>query len=154
MSFKKVEVYFLLVLIVVGGVMFYMSTITKVTMPEPVTARAYGMVISGLFLLAVITRFLALVGKGGEDDGKKFSIGHPMLIVVSAIAIVLYTLGIIKVGYYVMTFLFMFGMVMILREKRSVKQWILTAVGCLIFTVALYFVFDAFNVYLPNAWLI
>ena len=156
MSLRKAESYFLIFLLVVAGVFIYTSSITKVTIKEPVTARAYGLVISSLFLLTVLTRFISINTKAYKDKDKSgtFKIDHPRIVLISTIAMIVYTLGIIWVGYYVMTFLYTFGMMMLLREDRTTKAWIVTAIGCLIFTVALYWVFTMFNVYLPNAWLI
>lgn len=156
MALKKIESYFLVFLFVVAGVFFYMSAITRTTYPEPLTARVYGMIISGLFLLAVATRFIKIQSKSSKDakSEEKFTIGHPMIILISTIAMIVYTVGIIYIGYYTMTFLYTFGMIMMLREDRPVKAWIVSALGCLVFTLILYWIFNMFNVYLPNAWLI
>lgn len=156
MAFRKAESYLLAVLLVIAGVFVYTSSITKTTIAEPVSARDYGLVISSLFLLTVITRFLAINTKAykEKDKSSSFKIDHPRIILISTIAMIAYTLGIIWIGYYVMTFLYTFGMMLLLREGRTAKVWILTAVGCLVFVAALYWIFSMFNVYLPNAWLI
>jgi len=153
MTKKKMESLFLVFLTAAAGVFFYMCSITKVNLPEPLTARAYGMIISGLFLFAIITRLVKLL-MTKEDDGEKFKIAEPKLIAIALVAMIVYTVGIIKIGYYVMTFAYTFLMIMLLRETRTKKAWILTAIGCLVFTLALYGVFTVFNVFLPNAWLI
>ena len=105
----------------------------------------------------MISRLIILItAVRKENTTDKLEIKHPALIFLSILGILLYTFGIIKIGYYVTTFVFTSVMVMALREKenRTLKAAIFTIVGCLLFTLALYFVFTQFKVYLPNAWLI
>lgn len=156
LNFRKAELVFDIFLIAIGGILFYQSAITKATIEEPVTAAMYGMVISALFLIALLMRFFKLAANKQSGDGKNVVINHFPLIMFSTVFALAYTIGIVKIGYYVSTLVFTSIMIMVLREKeeRTAKSWIVTIFGCLIFTVALYFLFKAFKVYLPNAWLI
>lgn len=156
LNFRKAELIFDLFLIAVGGVLFYQSAITKATIEEPVTAAMYGMVISALFLISLVLRLFKVGASKDSEAQKDIVIHHFPLISFSAVFVLAYTVGIVKIGYYISTLVFTIIMIMVLREKeeRTVKSWITTAVGCLAFTVALYFLFKAFKVYLPNAWLI
>ena len=155
-NFRKAEIIFDVFMIALGGLLFYESAITKATVEEPLTASVYGMIISALFLIALLARFFKLAANKEAEDGKKVVIGHPKLILFAGVFTLLYTIGLIKIGYYVSTFFFSSIMIMILKEKqeRTVKTGIITIAGCLVFTVALYFIFKTFKVYLPNAWLI
>ena len=156
LNFRKSELVFDVFLIALGGVLFWQSAITKATVEEPLTAAMYGMAISGLFLVMMLARFFKMVASKQAEDDSKFVINHFALIVFAAAFALAYTIGIVKVGYYVTTLIFTTVMIMILREKeeRTAKTWIITVTGCLLFTVALYFLFKTFKVYLPNAWLI
>lgn len=156
LNFRKSELVFDVFLIALGGLLFYQSAITKATVEEPVTAAMYGMVISALFLIALLVRFFKLAAAKKTEDEKDIVINHFPLIMFSTVFALAYTLGIVKIGYYVSTLVFTTIMIMVLREKeeRTAKSWIVTIIGCLIFTIALYFLFKAFKVYLPNAWLI
>lgn len=155
LNFRKAELVFNIFLIAIGGVLFYQSAITEATIEEPMTAAMYGMIISALFLIILLIRFFKLVANKQSEDEEEIAINHFPLIMFSAIFALAYTIGIVKIGYYVSTLFFTTIMIMVLREKeRTAKNWIITVIGCLVFTVVLYFLFKAFNVYLPNAWLI
>lgn len=156
LNFHRAELVFDIFLTAVGGTLFYQSAITKATIDEPVTAAMYGMAISALFLAVLLMRFFKLIAGRKQEDENSIVINHFPLIVFSAIFALAYTIGIIKIGYYVSTLVFTTVMITVLREKeeRTAKNGIITAIGCLLFTVGLYFLFKAFKVYLPNAWLI
>lgn len=157
MKMKKfsAETIYLLIFLAFGGVMFWQSSITKSTIEEPLTARVYGMIISALFLFAIITRLVKLIiDKNARSDNP--TINHLSLILGASALMLLYTYGILKVGYFVVTAIYLTIMMVVLQDKteRTKKTWLKALGISLAITVVLYFVFDAFNVFLPNAWLI
>ena len=157
LNFRKAEIVYALFFTAIGIVLFYQSSITKATVEEPLTAAVYGMIISALFLVATVSRLIRLlINKKTEGEESAMTIRHPRLIFLLILGTLAYTCGIVEIGYYVVTLIFTAAMVMALRDggKRTVKAWVITILGCLVFTVALYGIFTAFKVYLPNAWLI
>lgn len=157
MKTKKIsaETIYLLLLLAFAGLMFQQSSITKSTIEEPLTARVYGMIISALFIVAVATRLVKLIFSK-NCKGENPQIDHLGLILFAAVLMLLYTIGILKIGYYVVTVIYLSIMMIALQDKeaRTKKNCLLSFVGSLAFAVVLYIVFDAFNVFLPNAWLI
>ena len=155
LNFRKTELVFDVFLFALGALLFQQSAVAKVTVEEPLNASVYGMIISGLFLVALLVRFIKLL-KDKQAGEEQTVVRHAPLILFAAVFALVYTICIIKVGYYVSTLVYTTVMITILREKeeRTAKNLILTVVGCLAFTVVLYFIFKTFKVYLPNAWLI
>lgn len=156
LDFRKSEIVFNIFLIAIGALLFYQSAITKATIEEPLTAAVYGMIISGLFLVALVTRCAKLIMTKAADKKQELIITRPKLVLFCTAFTVLYTFCIIEVGYYVSTMVFTTLTIMVLRDKeeRTAKAWVITTAGCLAFTIFLYFIFQAFKVYLPNALLI
>lgn len=154
---KIAEPVLLLVLTAFGGLIFWQSSLTKITVEEPVTARMYGMIISGLFLASTISRLVVVLfsRKNSIEGSKMIVVKEPLLILIACVVMFMYTFGIINLGYYVSTFVYVVFMIMLLRGKegRSLKTLLFTALGSAAFCGIIYIVFKTFKVYLPNALL-
>lgn len=153
MKSKNVERIFLLALIALGCILFYGSSTVRVSFKEPITAKLYGQALSSILIIVSIIR-LAMLSLTKTDNDRKINILNVKLVLLSSLFMIMYTFGISSLGYFVTTYIYMLAMIIILTDDRSKKALIKNAFGTLVFTVVLYFIFDAFNVFLPNAWLI
>jgi hypothetical protein len=155
MKYKTGEKLFLLAIILIGVILFYGSSIVRVVFAEPITAKLYGQVISGIMIALCIARFIKLqLPSPKSSPDKKLTIPNFNIIVTQAFLMALYTLGITKLGYFVTTFFYLFIMIALLSDNKTIKSRVTYAIGSAVFTVVLYYIFKAFNIFLPNTLLI
>ncbi len=151
---RKYENIFFLLLAAIGAAVFAGSMNISSLIVEPLTASAYGKMISGCFVVSCIARIIqnmVLTAKGAED--KKVTVAYPKIVFGMCIMVFVYAFGITSIGYFVSTFLFMWAMLVLLGDSRDKKQIIRMAVFSLVFCIVLYFLFQLMSVYLPKALL-
>jgi hypothetical protein len=152
MKFKTAETFFLAIVILFGAVIFYGSTIVRIAFDEPITPRTYGQILTGILIVVSVIRIILLQSSKSNED-KKVTITKWNLLKLAMLAMLLYSVGISSVGYFVTTFVYLLFMILILTDDRSKKAIIKYVVGTIGFVVLLWAVFDVFNIFLPNSWL-
>jgi len=153
MKFKTAEKIFLVLVMIVASILFYGSSIVRIAFREPVTPRLFGQTISGLLFVVCTIRLIKLFLLKDNEEDKRIIIPRINLVITQIALMVLYAICITKIGYFVTTFFYLFGMILLLRDNNSKKNIVLYGIGSLLFTIGLYFLFKTFNVFLPNAWL-
>lgn len=153
MKFKTGEKLLLIFIMLIAAILFYGSSIVKVAFDESITPKMFGRVISGLLFVICCIRLVKLFTTKDEKTEAKLVIPELKIIITQMILMVAYTIGLTTIGYYVTTFVYLFAMIVILTDNHTKKSIVTYGVGSFIFTAALYLVFTAFNVFLPNAWL-
>lgn len=152
---KAAEKIFLLILIVIGGLLFWGSRGMNAIYEEPLTSELYGELLSGLLIVLCLVRLIMLQAKDHKPETKeKVVVKNIKMIIIQAILAILYTIGITTIGYFVMTFIYLLIMLILLTDVAKTKKMILKfTFGSAVFTVALYALFTVFKVFLPNSLL-
>ncbi|MDR1931784.1 MAG: tripartite tricarboxylate transporter TctB family protein [Spirochaetales bacterium] len=145
----------------IGITLFYGNAGLRFAMSEPLTPGMYGQIITITFCIACIFRLLWVnlsffyfrkqsLKQGGGDGSDRFVIKEPFLIIFQMVLMVLYVLGITRVGYFTSMYIYLLVTIIFLTNKRNRKAIILYAAGILIFCFFLKWVFDIFYVMMPN----
>lgn len=155
MKFKTAETCFLAMVILFSAVIFYGSSIVRIAFDEPITPKTYGQILSGALIVICIIRIILLQSsKSISNKDKKVTVTKWNLLRLAMLSILLYSFGISSVGYFVTTFVYLVFMILILTDNRSKKAIFKYVIGSFLFVVLLWAVFDVFNIFLPNSWLI
>jgi hypothetical protein len=152
---KTAEKIFLLVLIVIGSILFWGSKGMNAIYQEPLTSELYGELLSGLLIVLCFVKLIMLQIKDRKSEAKEnVVVKNVRIIIIQAVLMILYTIGITTIGYFVTTFIYLLTMLMLLTDVAKTKKVIVRfAFGSAAFTVALYALFTVFKVFLPNSLL-
>lgn len=149
------ENLFLLFFFLIGTAIFYGSWTMKIYGNETFNGQHYGCLISGLLLVTILWQIMSSFLKKDKEEGdKKVTFSNPVGLIITFIVSLVYCFGITKVGYFSSTFAFSLVMMLVLTDKRSAKSAGIYAAGSLLFCVALYFLFQFMQVYMPKTPLI
>ncbi len=152
---RKVENAFALCLLAVSLAVFYGSLTVRVFVSEPLTAKTYGMIISGLLAAACITQLAKNIMKSAaKAEDKPMVIKEKLRMVIIAVMTLFYCYGINNIGYFTSTFLFLTITMIVLLDVLSWKSIVKCSAFSLVFCIALKFMFDLMLVYMPNTPLI
>ena len=145
------ESIFLAFVLLVAVAVFYGSWTVRIFTPEPITAKTYGCVISGMLAICTAIQLAKNVGKISKDpDTNVIVVDHPITLLIMLVASIFYCYGIANVGYYTCTFIYALLMIVCLAEKKDVKHILAYAAGSLVFCVFLSVLFDLIQIYMPH----
>lgn len=152
---RTLENIFFMILLFAGGLVYYGSSKVNIFVTEPLTAKTYGQVVSGV--LVVVTAIKIVLDfinhrKQAKADMVVFSEGYRLILV--GVILMIYCYGIGYVGYFTSTLLFLLIMLLILSEVRNVKVVAFYSFFSLGFCIFLYNLFVVMKVFLPNTPLI
>lgn len=155
-SLRTLENVFFALGLVIGGAVFCGSAnVSSFLSSTTLTARTYGMIISGALTLVCAVKLLlnlAKTARGAPSDRVKFAEIRRMAICAGLV--VLYCYGINNVGYFTSTTIFLFVMLLTLTGKRSWKAAGICFVCSAAFNVLLFYLFQAMKVFMPTTPLI
>lgn len=153
---KKYENIFLLGLICICTAIGLASRSAPSFGHETITAGQYGLVMGLLAAVVCAGKIAAniIFKEGTYNYGEKSEIKGQKLIAIQAVMMFLYAWGIIKVGYFTVTFVYLMVSLVILSDSKGWKNILKYFVFTTCFTVGLNFVFKIFNVFLPKTPLI
>jgi hypothetical protein len=155
------ENIFVSLLFVMGITLFYANIGLRAAMEEPLPPGVYGLIITGTFCFACMLRLLwinvidPIIARKRNvveksDKKSQFKINEPALVVAQMLAMVVYTLGITRIGYFTSMFVYLFVTMLTLTNKRNVKAIIIYAFGSFCFCLFLKWAFDVFYIMMPN----
>ena len=163
---KKTHVFyesiFVSALFVIGTTLFYGSTGLRAAMTEPLTPGGYGKMVTAVLCIACIARlvwinlidpvFLApRRGQGqSSSENAQYRVKEPLLVILQVLLMLLYALGITRIGYFTSTFIYTLATMIMLTDKRNKKTIIIYTVGTLGFCFFLGWAFSVFYVLMPN----
>ena len=163
---KKPDIFyesiFVSALFALGATLFYGSTGLRVAMTEPLTPGGYGKMITAALCIACMARLawinlidpVFLAPKRGQrqetSEHVQYKMKEPFLVISQILLMLLYALGITRIGYFTSTFIYTLATMVILTDKRNKKTIIIYAVGTLVFCFFLGWAFHVFYVFMPN----
>lgn len=152
-SLRKLENLFFILAFALGAAIFYGSSqVSSFLSSTALSARTYGMIVSGALALAAGAKLLhSVLGAARRStSGRAVSFSQIRRLLICAGAMVLYCYGITNVGYFTSTTLFMFAMLAALAPKRGWKAVCAYLAGSAAFNVLLFYLFRAMKVFMPN----
>lgn len=154
------ENIFICVLFAIGVTLFYGNSGLRAAMVEPLTPGTYGQIITATFCITCILRLLwinvidpvFIAKKRNAEEAVKisFKIKEPFLIVLQMVLMILYALGITRIGYFITTFFYILITMITLTDKRNKKTVVIYAVCSLCFCLFLQWAFGVFYIMMPN----
>ncbi|SFH03086.1 Tripartite tricarboxylate transporter TctB family protein [Desulfotomaculum arcticum] len=152
---KTAEKIFLIALIIIGVTLFWGSEGMNTIFQEPLTSEVYGELLSGLLIVLCLIKLIMLQIKKQDSETKEdVAVNNMRIIIIQAVLMILYTIGITTIGYFVTTFIYLLIMLILLTDTAKTKTAIIKfTLGSAAFTAALYALFTVFNVFLPKSLL-
>ena len=151
---RKGENFFLIAAILLGLFVLLGSYNVEAYVDEPLTPSVYAVAISGLLigcsLVRLISNLVKMKAVEGDAGTKEVTLKNPKIILSQAVMLLLYAVGMSTLGFFTSTFIYFTLSLCILCLTKDKKVMIKNIVGGLLFTVCLYFILDAFNIFLPN----
>ena len=122
-SLHKLENVFFLLVFLSGVAIFYgSSTVSDFLSSTTLTAKTYGMIVSGCLTVASGAKLLLnLAGAVKKEKQEMISFAEVPRMVICAVAMVVYCYGISNIGYFTCTTLFCILMLITLSGKRNPK---------------------------------
>lgn len=155
-SLRALENAFFVLGLATGGAVFCGSaTVSSFLSSTTLTARTYGMVVSGALVLACAAKLLlnlAQAVRGAPAGRVKFAELRRMGACAGLMA--MYCYGINNIGYFTSTTIFLFAMLLLLSSGRSWKKAGVCLVCSAGFNVLLFYLFQAMKVFMPATPLI
>lgn len=151
-SLHALENVFLTMTLAVGLAVFYGSMNTSSFLAgNGLTAKAYGMIISGALVLVTAGKLATNIAQTARHvQGERIRFQEIKRLLICAALMVVYCYGINHIGYFTSTTIFFCLMLIILSARRSVKSVLIGAACSVAFSVALYYLFQVMKVMLPN----
>ena len=155
-SLHKLENVFFLLVFLSGVAIFYgSSTVSDFFSSTTLTAKTYGMIVSGCLTVASGAKLLLnLAGAVKKEKQEMISFAEVPRMVICAVAMVVYCYGISNIGYFTCTTLFCILMLITLSGKRNPKAITLFAVCSILFNILLFYLFQVMKVFMPSTPLI
>lgn len=155
-SLRKIENVFFALVFIVGILIFYGSSqVSDFLSSTTLTARVYGMFISGaLMLVSAIRLILNIASAVQHKETPNVSFIELPRMLISAVTMIVYCYGISNIGYFTSTTLFCFIMLVLLSWKITFRSIAIFLVSSILFNVLLYYLFILMKVLMPNTPLI
>ena len=151
---RKGENFFLVAAILLGLFVLLGSYNVEAYVDEPLTPAIYATIVSGLLIGCSAVRLIINLRKikaaAGKMTAKEVTMGNAKIVVLQGVMMLLYVIGMSTLGFFTTTFLYFLISLVVLSATKEKKAIIQYTIATLAFTVCLYFILDAFNIFLPN----
>ena len=140
-SLHKLENVFFLLVFLSGVAIFYgSSTVSDFLSSTTLTAKTYGMIVSGCLTVASGAKLLLnLAGAVKKEKQEMISFAEVPRMVICAVAMVVYCYGISNIGYFTCTTLFCILMLHFpVSEIQKQSHCLQSAVFCSIFCCSIF----------------
>jgi len=147
---KKGENIFLVIVMLFATAVLVGSYNIPLFVVEPLTPSMYAVIICSLLMVVCALKLAINLFGSKAKVGGKVVIEHPGIILYQILASLVYAFGFTKIGFFSSTFTYLTISLCIFAGTKDPKTIAKYAMGSLVFTGFLFFIFDMFSVFLPN----